>query len=70
MRLINRLTALEKSINTAPMLTLDVFNFPTDEQKALIDQCNRTGRRLIVFYEPGNTLWMPGNGVSPWEVKL
>lgn len=67
MRLINRLTALEKSINTAPMLTLDVVSMPTDEQKALIDQCTRTGRRLIVFYEPGNTLWMPGVGASPWE---
>jgi hypothetical protein len=69
-RLINRLTALERSINTAPMLTLDVVNFPTDEQKALIDQCTRTGRRLIVFYEPGNTLWMPGIGVLPWEATL
>jgi hypothetical protein len=69
-RLINRLTALEKSMNTAPMLTLDVVSMPTDEQKALIDQCTRTGRRLIVFYEPGNTLWMSGVGVSPWEATL
>jgi hypothetical protein len=69
-RLIDRLTALEKSSNSAPMLTLDVVNMPTDEQKALIDQCTRTGRRLIVFYEPGNTLWMPGVGVSPWEATL
>lgn len=70
MRLINRLTALEKSSNSAPMLTLDVVNFPTDEQAVLIDLCTRTGRRLVVFYEPGNTLWMPGNGASPWEVTL
>lgn len=70
MRLIDRLTTLEKSSNSAPMLTLDVVNFPTEEQAVLIDQCKRTGRRLVVFYEPGNTLWMPGNGVSPWEVTL
>ncbi len=68
MRLIDRLTALEKSRNTAPMLTMEVDGLPTDEQAALIERCARTDRRLMVFCEPGNTAWMPGCGVPPWKV--
>ena len=68
MRLIDRLTALEKSRNTAPMLTMQVDGLPTGEQAALIDRCARTDRRLIVFCMPGDSAWMPGCGVPPWEV--
>lgn len=64
-----RLLALEHVINTAPMLTMEVDGLPTDDQTATIERCTRTGRRLIVFCEPGNSAWMPGYGVPPWEVE-
>ena len=63
-----RLLALEHVLNTAPMMTLQVDGTPTPEQAAQIGHCTRTGRRLVVFYDPGNTAWMPGYGVPPWEV--
>ena len=69
MRLIDRLTALEKSSNTAPMLTMEIDGLPTDDQTATIDCCTRTGRRLLVFCMPGDTAWMPGYGAPPWEVS-
>ena len=69
MRLIDRLTALEKSSNTAPMLTMEIDGLPTHDQTAMIDCCTRTGRRLLVFCMPGDTAWMPGYGVPPWEVS-
>ena len=62
-----RLLALEHVLNTAPMLTMEVQGMPTDEQAAQIDRCAGTGRRLVVFCEPGNTAWMPGSGSPPWE---
>jgi hypothetical protein len=65
-RLIERLKALEQVVNTAPMLTLDVDTLPTPDQTALIERCARTGRKLIVFFNPGDTAWMPGYGVAPW----
>ena len=68
MRLTERLKALEKNGNSAPMLVLQVDTAPTTEQSTLIDRCTKTGRQLIVFYEPGDTAWMPGCGVPPWEV--
>lgn len=64
-----RLAALEKSTKTAPMMTMQVNGMPTEEQAALIERCTRTGRRLLVFYMPGDTAWMPGYGVPPWEVN-
>ena len=64
-----RLLALEHVINTAPMMTLAVNGSPTPEQQATIDHCTRTGRRLVVFCMPGDTAWMPGYGVPPWEVE-
>ena len=69
MRLIDRLTALEKSSNTAPMVTMEIDGLPTDDQTAMIDRCARTGRRLLVFCMPGDTAWMPGYGVPTWEVS-
>ena len=68
MRLIDRLTVLEKSSNTGPLLTMEIDGLPTDDQTAMIYRCTRTGRRLVVFHDPGNTAWMPGYGVPPWEV--
>ena len=61
-----RLSSLEKATNTAPMLVMDVKGCPTSEQQAVIDRAARAGRKLIVFCEPGNTLWMPGAGGPPW----
>ena len=69
MRLTDRLARLENAINTAPMMTLDVHTTPTPEQQATIDHCIRTGRRLMVFIENGNTAWMPGCGAAPWEAE-
>ena len=62
-----RLAALESRTSTAPMLTMCVNSEPTPEQQATIDHCTRTGRRLVVFYDPGNTAWMPDAGTPPWE---
>ena len=62
-----RLLALEHVINTAPILTLQVDTVPTPEQQATIDHCTRTGRRLIVFFMPGDTAWLVGCGAPPWE---
>ena len=64
-----RLLALEHTLNTAPMLTMEVQGPPTDEQAAQIERCARAGRRLMVFCEPGNTAWMPGCGSPPWEAE-
>ena len=63
-----RLLALEHVINTTPMMTMQIDAAPTPEQQDAIDHCTRTGRRLVVFYDPGNTAWLPGCGVPPWEV--
>lgn len=62
-----RLLALEQYRNEGPALVLSVTDRPTPEQQAEIDRATNTGRRLIVFYEPGMTAWMPGYGVPPWE---
>lgn len=64
-----RLLALERVLNTAPMMTLRIDTAPTPEQQATIDHCTRTGRRLVAFCMPGDTAWMPGYGVPPWEVE-
>ena len=69
MRLIERLKALEHLSAGGELLTREVDGLPTADQTAMIDRCARTGRRLIVFCEPGNTAWMPGYGVPPWEVE-
>ena len=61
-----RLLALEHLLNTASMLTLQIDTAPTPEQQATIDHCTSTNRRLMVFYDPGNTAWMPGCGVPSW----
>ncbi len=63
-----RLETLERVINSAPMVTLQVDTAPTPEQQATIDRCTRMGRRLIVFCMPGDTAWTPGYGLPPWEL--
>ena len=63
-----RVAALEKSTITAPMMTMCIDTAPTPAQQATIDHCTRTGHRLGVFCMPGDTAWMPGYGVPPWEV--
>lgn len=68
MRLTERILRLEQAVNNEPMLTLDVDTSPTPEQYKVIEQCERTNRRLLVFFEPGNTAWLAGNGAPPWEV--
>ena len=63
-----RLSALEREINTAPLLVLCVTDRPTPEQAEQIASAERTGRRLIVFYMPSDTAWLAGSGKpAPWE---
>jgi hypothetical protein len=69
MRLTERITRLEKKVNDEPMLTMQVETSPTREQTATIDHCTKTGRRLLVFYTPGDSAWMLGCGAPPWEVE-
>jgi len=64
----SRLLALEQVSNSEPMLVLEVDSAPDVEQTALIDRCAQTGRRLLVLFMPGDTVWIPGCGVAPWEV--
>jgi hypothetical protein len=68
MRLTERITRLEQAVNHEPVLMLEVDTSPTPKQTVAIDHCTRTGRRLLVFYAPGDTAWMPGAGLPPWEV--
>lgn len=63
----DRITQLERASNNAPLLALDVTDRPTPEQAEQIAKAERTGRPLIVFYMPGDTAWMPGAGVPPWD---
>lgn len=64
----NRLLALEAARSTMPWAVMDVDGKPTPNQQTEIDHCTRTGRMLVVFYEPGNTAWVPGLGKpAPWE---
>jgi hypothetical protein len=67
--LLKRLMTLERSNNSAPMLTMTVNERPNAEQAALIDRCTKAGRKLLVFIEPYDSAWMPGAGVPPWEVE-
>lgn len=69
MRLTERILKLEQATNFEPMLTLEVCNRPTPEQQTTIDQCTRSGRRLLVFCESGDTAWMPGCGSPQREVE-
>lgn len=66
MKLIDRVKALEQLSAGGELLTMEVDTLPTAEQQAKIDQCARTGRRLAVFFNPGDTLWLAGCGVPPW----
>lgn len=63
----DRIMLLECANNSAPMPVLSVTDRPTPEQAEKIAKAARTGRRLIVFCMPGDTAWMPGAGVPPWE---
>lgn len=67
MGLTDRLRKLEQAVIKMPWLTLDVHGMPTPEQLATIADCERIGRTVMVFCEPGNTLWTPGAGTPPWE---
>lgn len=67
MRLSDRIAYLERAVNHAPMLILEVDRYPTPEQAAEIDAATRSGRRLLVFVAHGNTAWMPGAGPAPWS---
>ncbi len=61
-----RLSALEKAINNAPMLVMTVTDHPTEAQQAEIGRATQTGHRTLVFYMPDDMAWMPGCGLPPW----
>lgn len=63
----DRIIQLEQASNNAPMLVLSVTDRPTPEQAEQIAKAERTNRRLIVFYMPGDTAWMSCAGVPPWD---
>lgn len=56
MKMLNRLRELEKAKNSMAALVLDVVDRPTSEQQSEIDMAIKCGRRLLVFFDPGNTL--------------
>lgn len=62
-----RLKALEQQRSDAPMLVLFVGDRPTPEQQTEIDKAIKQGRMMIVFIEKGNTAWIAGADVPPWE---
>lgn len=63
----DRLAALERTSNNAPWLIIDVTDRPSPEQAEQIAQAERTGRMCIVFVARGDTAWIAGAGVPPWE---
>lgn len=67
MKILSRLRQLEQAKNSMAALVLDVTNKPTSDQQLEIDLAIKSGRRLLVFFDPGNTLWSPGAGLPPWE---
>lgn len=69
MLLSKRISRLEQVVNARPMLTMHVNTNPTTEQEAEVARCIRTGRRLVVFYMPDDTLWLAGNGAPPWSLQ-
>ena len=64
-----RLTLLENAISSEPMAVIFVKDRPNPEQQTIIDQAIRTERRLFVFVAKGDTAWLAGVGVPPWESK-
>ena len=66
MRLSDRVLALERTVNTKPMMVMHVNGAPTPEQQSVIDRSARTGQRLFVYDSGTSAAWMPGCGV-PWE---
>ena len=69
MKLSERIKLLERGQSSAPLVTIEVTKAPTPEQQALIGKCIATGRQLLVFVSPGDTVWMPGCGVAPWQAE-
>lgn len=62
-----RLKTLEKQQSDAPMLVLFVGDRPTPEQQTEIDKAIKTGRMMLVFVARGDTAWIAGAGVPPWD---
>lgn len=67
MRLSDRIAHLERAVNHAPMLLLEIDRRPTATQQCEIDAAIRAGRRLMVFIKAGDTLWLAGAGPAPWS---
>lgn len=63
----SRITALEqKSKNNLP-LVLFVDSRPSAAQQAEIDTAIQDGRTGLIFLNQGDTAWVVGEGVPPWE---
>ena len=68
MRLSDRIRALERTVNTKPLMVVHIDGAPTPEQQSVIDRSARTGQRLFVYDSGTSAAWMPGCGV-PWELS-
>ena len=58
---------LENAIRSKPMAVIFVKDRPNPDQQTIIDQAIRTESKLIAFVEQGDTAWLAGAGVPPWE---
>ena len=67
MRLSDRVLALERTVNTKPLMVVHIDGTPTPEQQSVIDRSARTGQRLFVHCRSTGAAWMPGlPGTPPW----
>jgi len=48
---------------------MEVRGWPTAEQEQTIAHAMQIGSRLLVFVEPGDTVWMAGDGEPPWKTR-
>lgn len=63
----SRVTALEQKTKNNMPLVLFVDNRPTAAQQIEIDRAILEGRTGIIFLKQGDTAWLVGEGVPPWE---
>lgn len=63
----SRITALEQKTKNNTPLVLFVGSRPSAAQQAEIDTAIQDGRTGLIFLKQGDTAWVVGAGVPPWE---
>lgn len=63
----SRIAALEQNTKNKMPLVLFVDNRPTAAQQAEINTAIHDGRTGLIFLKQGDTAWVLGAGVPPWE---